>query len=123
MAIVFGFNGCAIVTPPVITFIIIRLVFVFIILARVLRRCSRVLFDEVFARLTFYSILFISSLFNAHINHKMSIQEYIETHNLSKRVEETINAAVKAKAPEPISFMVCKIVVSRLVVSSCFPSA
>jgi len=35
----------------------------------------------------------------------MSIQEYIETHNLSKRVEETINAAVKAKAPEPISFM------------------
>lgn len=36
----------------------------------------------------------------------MSIQEYIETHNLSKRVEETINAAVKAKAPEPISFMV-----------------
>jgi len=53
----------------------------------------------------------------------MSIQEYIETHNLSKRVEETINAAVKAKAPEPISFMVCKNSFSRLVVSSCFPSA
>ena len=81
------------------------------------------LFDEVFARMTFYSILFLSSLFNHKSNHKMSIQEYIETHNLSKRVEETINAAVKAKAPEPISFMVCKIVVSRLVVSSCFPSA
>merc|ERR1712070_521802 len=44
-------------------------------------------------------------LFIAQTNHKMSIQEYIETHNLSKRVEETINAAVKAKAPEPISFM------------------
>jgi hypothetical protein len=53
----------------------------------------------------------------------MSIQEYIETHNLSKRVEETINAAVKAKAPEPISFMVCNSHFSRLVVSSCFPSA
>jgi len=39
------------------------------------------------------------------IRRYMSIQEYIETHNLSKRVEETINAAVKAKAPEPISFM------------------
>jgi len=39
----------------------------------------------------------------------MSIQEYIETHNLSKRVEETINAAVKAKAPEPISFMVGRV--------------
>ena len=36
----------------------------------------------------------------------MSIQEYIEQHNLSKKVEEVINAAVKAKAPEPISFMV-----------------
>jgi hypothetical protein len=78
------------------------------------------LFDEVFVR-TFYSIL--SSLFNSQINHKMSIQEYIETHNLSKRVEETINAAVKAKAPEPISFMVCKNCFSRLVVSRCFPSA
>jgi enolase len=39
----------------------------------------------------------------------MSIQEYIETHNLSKRVEETINAAVKAKAPEPFSFMVGRV--------------
>jgi len=72
-------------------------------------------------RMTFYSI--VSSLFIAQTNHKMSIQEYIETHNLSKRVEETINAAVKAKAPEPISFMVCNSHFSRLVVSSCFPSA
>jgi hypothetical protein len=71
--------------------------------------------------MTFYSI--VSSLFIAQTNHKMSIQEYIETHNLSKRVEETINAAVKAKAPEPISFMVCNSHFSRLVVSSCFPSA
>ena len=79
------------------------------------------LFDEVFVRMTFYSN--VSSLFLAQTNHKMSIQEYIETHNLSKRVEETINAAVKAKAPEPISFMVCNSHFSRLVVSSCFPSA
>lgn len=36
----------------------------------------------------------------------MSIQEYIEEHALGKKVEDVINAAVKAKAPEPISFMV-----------------
>jgi hypothetical protein len=36
----------------------------------------------------------------------MSIQEYIEEHALGKRVEDTINAAVKAKSTEPISFMV-----------------
>jgi hypothetical protein len=60
-----------------------------------------------------------STFFYARITHthtqtkqkktNMSIQEYIETHNLSKRVEETINAAVKAKAPEPISFMVGRV--------------
>jgi hypothetical protein len=36
----------------------------------------------------------------------MSIQEYIEEHGLGKKVEDVINAAVKAKAPEPIAFMV-----------------
>jgi hypothetical protein len=36
----------------------------------------------------------------------MSIQEYIEEHALGKRIEDTINAAVKAKATEPVSFMV-----------------
>jgi enolase len=36
----------------------------------------------------------------------MSIQEYIEEHALGKKVEDVINAAVKAKAAEPISFMV-----------------
>merc|ERR1711935_319221 len=35
----------------------------------------------------------------------MSIQEYIEEHGLGKKVEDVINAAVKAKAPEPIAFM------------------
>ena len=56
--------------------------------------------------------LFSRTEFHAHTNKQktnMSIQEYIETHNLSKRVEETINAAVKAKAPEPISFMVGRV--------------
>ena len=38
----------------------------------------------------------------------MSIQEYIEEHALGKRIEDTINAAVKAKATEPVSFMVRK---------------
>jgi len=55
-----------------------------------------------------------TTFFTHELQHKqkktnMSIQEYIETHNLSKRVEETINAAVKAKAPEPISFMVGRV--------------
>ena len=36
----------------------------------------------------------------------MSIQEYIEEHGLGKKVGDVINAAVKAKAAEPISFMV-----------------
>ena len=36
----------------------------------------------------------------------MSIQEYIEEHGLGKKVEDVINAAVKAKAAEPVSFMV-----------------
>jgi len=35
----------------------------------------------------------------------MSIQEYIDAHGISKTVEEVINATVKAKAPEPCSFM------------------
>ena len=83
---------------------------------------SLMLFDEALCEDDFLFHCFFT-FYIAQTNHKMSIQEYIETHNLSKRVEETINAAVKAKAPEPISFMVCKIVVSRLVVSSCFPSA
>ena len=39
-------------------------------------------------------------------NDSMSIQEYIEEHALGKKVEDVINAAVKAKAAEPISFMV-----------------
>lgn len=58
------------------------------------------------------SPLFLRTNFHTHTHKKntnMSIQEYIETHNLSKRVEETINAAVKAKAPEPISFMVGRV--------------
>lgn len=41
----------------------------------------------------------------------MSIQEYIEEHALGKKVEDVINAAVKAKAAEPISFMVSAIFV------------
>ena len=37
---------------------------------------------------------------------KMSVQEYIEKHELSKRIEEIINATVKAKPDEPLSYMV-----------------
>ena len=37
---------------------------------------------------------------------EMSVQEYLEKHDLSKRVEEALNAAVKAKAEEPLAFVV-----------------
>ena len=37
---------------------------------------------------------------------EMSIQEYIEKHDLSKKVEEALNAAVKARPSEPMAFMV-----------------
>ena len=36
----------------------------------------------------------------------MSVQEYIEKHDLTKRIEEALNAAVKAKADEPLAFVV-----------------
>merc|ERR1712159_617618 len=36
---------------------------------------------------------------------EMSVQEYLEKHDLSKRVEEALNAAVKAKAEEPLAFV------------------
>ena len=36
----------------------------------------------------------------------MSVQEYLEKHDLSKKVEEALNAAVKAKADEPLAFVV-----------------
>jgi hypothetical protein len=35
-----------------------------------------------------------------------TIQEYIEKHDLSKKVEEALNAAVKARPEEPMAFMV-----------------
>jgi enolase len=35
----------------------------------------------------------------------MSVQEYIDKHELSKKVEDVINACVKAKPDEPLSFM------------------
>lgn len=36
----------------------------------------------------------------------MSVQEYIERHDLTRKVEEALNAAVKAKAEEPLAFVV-----------------
>ena len=35
-----------------------------------------------------------------------SVQEYIEKHDLTKKIEEALNAAVKAKADEPLAFVV-----------------
>lgn len=36
----------------------------------------------------------------------MSVQEYIDKHELSRKVEEVINLCVKAKPDEPLSYMV-----------------
>lgn len=34
-----------------------------------------------------------------------SVQDYIDTHGLPKKVEEVINATVKARAPQPAAYM------------------
>lgn len=47
-----------------------------------------------------------SSSARRQVSTTMSVQEYIDKHDLSKKVEEVINACVKAKPEEPISFMV-----------------
>lgn len=35
-----------------------------------------------------------------------SVQEYLDSHQLSKKVEDAINSTVKAKPDEPLSFLV-----------------
>ncbi len=37
----------------------------------------------------------------------MSVQEYLEKHKLSMRIEDAVNAAVRAKSPDPVIFIVC----------------
>lgn len=44
----------------------------------------------------------------------MSVQEYLEKHQMSIRIEEAVNAAVRAKSPEPILFIVCASNSSRM---------
>ena len=36
----------------------------------------------------------------------MSVQEYLDKHMLSRRIEDAVNAAVRAKAPDPVLFIV-----------------
>jgi hypothetical protein len=40
------------------------------------------------------------------IRDSMSVQEYIDKHELTKVVEDAVNAAVKVKPDEPLSFLV-----------------
>ncbi|CAN0854664.1 Cytosolic enolase 3 [Linum grandiflorum] len=35
----------------------------------------------------------------------MSVQEYLEKHMLSRKIEDAVNAAVRAKAPDPVLFI------------------
>ena len=46
------------------------------------------------------------TLLCVHKADRMSVSEYIEKHGLEKRVEEVLNACVKAKPAEPMEFMV-----------------
>ncbi|CAN1150671.1 Cytosolic enolase 3 [Linum perenne] len=35
----------------------------------------------------------------------MSVQEYLEKHMLSRKIEDAVNAAVRAKSPDPVLFI------------------
>ncbi|KAF5183007.1 cytosolic enolase [Thalictrum thalictroides] len=35
----------------------------------------------------------------------MSVQEYLDEHTLSRKIEDAVNAAVRAKAPDPVLFI------------------
>jgi hypothetical protein len=47
----------------------------------------------------------------------MSVQEYLEKHKLSSRIEDAVNAAVRAKSPDPVIFIVS---LPHLVCQLCF---
>jgi len=46
-------------------------------------------------------------LLGSAITDNMSVQEYLEKHKLSMRIEDAVNAAVRAKSPDPVIFIVC----------------
>ena len=49
------------------------------------------------------------------IRNSMSVQEYIDKHELTKVVEDAVNAAVKVKPDEPLSFLVRAILPVRCI--------
>lgn len=66
------------------------------------------IFDVVFRRRQLGLTYFTSNRRHSPIVNSatMSVQEYIDKHDLTKKVEDAINATVKAKADEPMSFLV-----------------
>ncbi|MBA0817223.1 hypothetical protein Gohar_001806, partial [Gossypium harknessii] len=42
---------------------------------------------------------------NERIKKKMSVQEYLDKHMLSRKIEDAVNAAVRAKTPDPVLFI------------------
>jgi hypothetical protein len=50
----------------------------------------------------------------------LSVQEYIDKHDLSKKVEEAINQTVKVKPDEPLSYMV-RLSAPNLLVTAILP--
>jgi enolase len=36
----------------------------------------------------------------------MSVQEYLDKHLVSRKIEDAVNAAVRSKAPDPVIFIV-----------------
>ena len=47
-----------------------------------------------------------TSLKHPNIAREMSVQKYLGKHMLSRKIEDTINAAVRAKTPDPVLFIV-----------------
>lgn len=48
---------------------------------------------------------------------EMSVQEYLDKFMLSRKIEEAVNAAVRAKTPDPVLFIVISLSLSLSVLA------
>lgn len=51
----------------------------------------------------------------------MSVQEYLDRHMLSRKIEDAVNAAVRAKTADPVLFIVMFLFLYSLFVSREYP--
>ena len=49
----------------------------------------------------------------------MSVQEYLDKHMLSRKIEDAVNAAVRAKTPDPVLFIVTSLMYLFLILFIC----